>query len=142
MLDGGSAWAWGRSGWILLYSGKPEQAIERFRLARALAPAFLNAIGIGSAHLHSGRYDHAITWYERAIAERPTALWNDRFRAAAYCLAGRKDEARRRLAGFARKYPGVTISGVRAGLPYGAKFLDRVAEALESAGMRPLALPR
>jgi AraC-like DNA-binding protein/tetratricopeptide (TPR) repeat protein len=140
-LDGAAAWAWGRSGWILLYDGKPEQAIERFQIARGLAPAdrlaFLSAIGIGSAHLHSGRYDHAITWYERAIAERPTAVWNDRFRAAAYALAGRKDEARRTLTGFVRKYPGVTISLVRAGLPYGGEFLDRVAEGLESAGMRP-----
>ena len=71
------------------------------------------------------------------MTERPTAVWNDRFRAAAYALAGRKEEARRTLAGFARMYPDVTIALVRGGLPHTNRFLDRVAEGLEIAGMRP-----
>ena len=28
--DGGSAWAWSRSGWVDVYGGRPEAAIERF----------------------------------------------------------------------------------------------------------------
>jgi hypothetical protein len=38
-LDGGSAWAWGRSGWIKAYVGEAAEAIERFQIARALAPS-------------------------------------------------------------------------------------------------------
>jgi Tfp pilus assembly protein PilF len=37
-LDGGSAWVWGRSGWIKAYGGEAAEAIERFQIARALAP--------------------------------------------------------------------------------------------------------
>jgi hypothetical protein len=37
-LDGGSSWAWGRSGWIEAYLGRPGNAIERFQIARTLAP--------------------------------------------------------------------------------------------------------
>src|SRR5205809_449948 len=32
-LDGGSAWAWGRSGWIDAYRGDPVSAIERFKIS-------------------------------------------------------------------------------------------------------------
>jgi tetratricopeptide (TPR) repeat protein len=38
LLDGGSAWAWSRSGWIDAYRGDPESAIERFKIALDLAP--------------------------------------------------------------------------------------------------------
>jgi adenylate cyclase len=87
--------------------------------------------------LEAADYKQAIHWYTRALTERPTAVWNDRFLAAAYALAGRKDEARRTLGHFNRRYPELTIAQVRAGLPYSTLFLDRVAEGLESAGMRP-----
>lgn len=140
-LDGGSAWAWGRSGWVEAYTGRPVEAIERFAIARDLSGGdtldFLWAIGIGSAWLERGDYARAIEWYRQALAERPSATWNDRFRAAACALAGRKQEAREVLAGFSRAFPGVTIADVRAGLPYSARFLDLVSGGLESAGMRP-----
>ncbi len=140
-LDGGSAWAWGRSGWIKAYGGQHDEAIERFQIARALAPddplAFLWAIGIGSAQLERARPSEAVAWYTRALRERPTALWNNRFLAAAHALAGHKHEARRTFADFNRSYPDVTIAQVRIGLPHTTRFLDFVADGLESAGMRP-----
>ena len=37
-VDGGSAWAWSRHGWIDLYKGEAESAIERFKIALDLAP--------------------------------------------------------------------------------------------------------
>ena len=56
-LDGGSAWAWGRSGWIHAYRGKSVDAIERFQIARSLAPSdpliFLAAVGIAAAHFEA-----------------------------------------------------------------------------------------
>ena len=48
-IDGGSAWAWSRSGWIDVYRGEPDSAIERFRIALELAPddclAFNSMVG-------------------------------------------------------------------------------------------------
>ena len=38
-LDGGCAWAWGRSAWVLAYAGRAQEAIEEFQIARSLAPA-------------------------------------------------------------------------------------------------------
>jgi TolB-like protein len=70
-LDGGSAWAWGRSGWIHAYRGKSVDAIERFQIARNLAPSdpliFLAAVGIAAAHFEAYRYDEAVHWYRRAL---------------------------------------------------------------------------
>ena len=56
--------------------------------------------------------------------------------AAAYALGGRKDEARQSLAEITRVSPDLTIAQIRSGLPYRSDFLDRVADGLESVGMR------
>jgi tetratricopeptide (TPR) repeat protein len=51
-LDGGSAWAWGRSAWVLAHAGRSQEAIEEFQIARSLAPTdpqnFLWSVGIAS----------------------------------------------------------------------------------------------
>jgi len=140
-LDGGSPWAWGRRGWIKAYRGEAADAIECFQIARALAPVdrlhFLCCHGIASAEFDAGRYVESIGWFKRAIAENPAAVWINRFLAPAYVIAGRMEEGRRSVAEFLKASPGVTITDVRLGLPWHSGYLDRVAEGLESAGMRP-----
>ncbi len=140
-LDGGSAWAWGRSGWIKAYGGEAAEAIERFQIARALAPGdpmdFLCSVGIAAGHFEAARYDKAAHWFARAIADNPAAVWINRALAPAYALAGRKEDARRSLAELTCAFPDLTIAQVRSGLPYRPSYLDRVAEGLERAGMRP-----
>ena len=139
MLNGGSSWAWGRSGWIEAYRGQAGNAIERFQIARTLDLAdplnFLCAIGIGAAHFEAARYEQAVSWFTRALSEHPTAVWNNRFLVPAYVLAGRRDEAKKSFAAFTHAFPNLTIEQVRAGLPYSTGFLDRVAEGLERVGM-------
>jgi len=140
-LDGGSAWAWGRSGYVKAYCGRASEAVEEFQIARSLAPAdplsFHWSIGIAATKFLSGCYDESIRWYRRAQAENPATTWTDRFLAATYVLAGRTDDGRRALARFTRAYPGVTIAQVRSSLPWNASFLDRTGEGLEKAGMPP-----
>jgi len=139
-LDGRSAWAWSRSGWVKAYGGEPQDAIERFQIARAMAPAdpqnFLCSIGIAVAHFEAARYDEAIRWYEHALAEHPTAIWCNRSLAPAYALAGRKEQARQSVLKLTSMYPDLTIAQVRSGLPLSPGFLDRAAQGLESAGLR------
>jgi len=139
-LDGGSAWAWGRIGWLNAYSGEAAEAIECFQIARALAPTdpmcFLCSVGIGAGHFGAGRYDKSARWFAHALAENPAAVWINHALTAAYALAGRKEWARRSLAELARAFPDLTIAQIRSGLPYRSSYLDRVADGLESAGMR------
>ena len=140
-LDGGSAWGWGRRGWIKAYRGEAAEAIECFQIARALAPIdrlhFLCCHGIASALFDSGRYEESIGWFKQGITENPAALWINRWLAPAYVLAGRREEGQRTLADFMRTNPELTIADVRSGLPWHSGYLDRVAEVFESAGMRP-----
>jgi tetratricopeptide (TPR) repeat protein len=139
-LDGGSAWAWGRSGWIKAYVGEAAEAIERFQIARALAPTdplnFLCSVGIAAGHFCVATYDESARWFERALAENPAAVWINRNLAPAYALGGRKAHARRSLTELARAFPELTIARVRSGLPYRSSYLDRVADGLETLGMR------
>jgi tetratricopeptide (TPR) repeat protein len=139
-IDGGSAWAWGRSGWIKAYAGESAEAIERFLIARALAPGdpmnFLCSVGIAAGHFGVARYNESARWFERALGENPAAVWINHALTPAYALADRKEHARRSLAELARAFPDLTIAQIRSGLPYCSSYLDRVAEGLESVGMR------
>jgi adenylate cyclase len=139
MLDGGSGWAWYRSGWVHAYRGESTDAIEQFQIARQLMPSaplsFLTSIGIASAHFEDRRYEEAVHWYRRALSEEPKAIWINRFLSASFALAGRKEEAKQSLSALTKAFPALTIAQVRSGLPHSISLLDRVSDGLESAGM-------
>jgi tetratricopeptide (TPR) repeat protein len=139
-VDGGSAWAWSRSGFIDLYKGDAESAIERFKIALDLAPhdslAFNSLLGIGCAHLEAGRYPDSIRWQECALREHPSARWVHRTLTPAYAFGGAEPEARRSVAILRQEYPELTLAEVQRGLPPLAPTArNRVIEALETAGL-------
>jgi AraC-like DNA-binding protein/tetratricopeptide (TPR) repeat protein len=139
-IDGGSAWAWSRSGWLDVYKGDPDSAIERLKIALDLAPhdplAFNSMVGIGCAHFHAGRYAEAVNWQERALAEHPSATWAHRTLCPAYLLSGARPEARRSLIAFRDDYPELTVAEVQRGMPpLPEAYCDRVFDALHSVGM-------
>ncbi len=141
-VDGGSAWAWSRSGWIDVYKGDADSAIERFKIALDLAPhdtlAFNSMVGIGCAHFHAGRYREAAQWQERALVAHPTAVWIHRTMCPAYVLGGAPAEGQRSLAALLGHYPDLTVSEVELGLPpLQQSYRDRIVEALHTAGLAP-----
>jgi AraC-like DNA-binding protein/tetratricopeptide (TPR) repeat protein len=138
--DGGSAWAWSRSGWIDVYRGDPESAIERFKIALELAPddalAFNNQIGIGCAHFFAGAYAEAAQWQERALSEHPSAFWVHRTLCPTYLYANAKPQARRSLEMLRGRYPELTLEQVRLGMPpLRPAHGDLIAGALAEAGL-------
>jgi AraC-like DNA-binding protein/tetratricopeptide (TPR) repeat protein len=139
-IDGGSAWAWSRSGWIDVYNGDAESAIERFKIALDLAPddclAFNSMVGIGCAHFETGRYLEAAEWQQRALAAHPSASWIHRTMCPAYVLVGAESEARRSVTALRDGYPGLTISDLQQGMPpLPEPYCDRVLDALHSVGL-------
>jgi AraC-like DNA-binding protein/Flp pilus assembly protein TadD len=141
-LDGSSAWAWSRSGWIDLYKGNAESAIERLKIALDLAPhdplAFNSMVGIGCANFHAGRYSEAVRWQKRALSEHPSAAWVHRTLCSAYALSGAAPEARRSLAALRKVYPELTVSAVQSGMPpLPQTYRGLVADALHSVGLPP-----
>ncbi len=139
-IDGGSAWAWSRSGWIDVYRGDPKSAIERLKIALDLAPhdslAFNSMVGIGCAHFKAGNYAEAARWQERALAEHPSAIWVHRTLCPAHLLAGARPEARGSLAALRERYPELTVSEVQQGMPpLPESYRNLVFEALSDAGL-------
>ena len=139
-IDGGSAWAWSRSGWIDVYKGDPVSAIERFKIALDLAPhdplAFNSMVGIGCAQFTAGQYAEGARWQERALAEHPSASWVHRTLCPAYVLAGQAPQARRSLGALRQRYPDLTIPEVQRGMPpLPPSQCDLVVGALQEAGL-------
>ncbi len=138
-IDGGSAWAWSRSGWLDVYNNDADSGIERLKIALDLAPndslAFNSMVGIGCAHFESGRYAEAAHWQQRALAEHPSATWIHRTMCPAYVLVGAQSEARRSVTALREHYPDLTVSEVQKGLPpLPQSYCDRVFDALHSVG--------
>jgi AraC-like DNA-binding protein/Tfp pilus assembly protein PilF len=138
--DGGCAWAWSRSGWLDVYQGDPESAIERFKIALDIAPqdslAFNSMVGIGCAHFKAGNYIEAARWQERALREHPSAIWVHRTLCPAYVLTGQSSEARRSLDALRSGYPALTVSDVQLGMPpLPESYRNLVVEALSDAGL-------
>jgi AraC-like DNA-binding protein/tetratricopeptide (TPR) repeat protein len=141
-IDGSSAFAWGRSGWVDVYRGNDDAAIERFMIALELAPsdalAFNNLYGIGVAHFNAGRFREAAQWQQRALAEHPSLAWMHRTLCPAYLFAGAKDEALDSVRRLQRGYPDLTVAKVFEGLPpLPQTSRERIVEALHGVGLPP-----
>ena len=139
-VDGGSAWAWSRSGWIDVYKGDPGSAIERFKIALDLAPhdplAFNSMVGIGCALFTAGQYAEGARWQERGLAEHPSASWVHRTLCPAHVLAGQGPQARRSLGALRQHYPDLTVQEVQRGMPpLPPSQCDLVVGALQEAGL-------
>jgi AraC-like DNA-binding protein/tetratricopeptide (TPR) repeat protein len=139
-VDGGSVWAWSRSGWIDVYRGEPEAAIERLKIALDLAPhdplAFNSMIGIGCAHFKAGNYAESAIWQERALIAHPSAIWVHRTLCPAYVLGGAKSAARRSLGALRERYPELTVSEVQQGMPpLPQGYCNLVVGALRDIGL-------
>lgn len=98
-LNPNLAAAWNFGGWIKIFRGDPERAIERFARAMRLNPLdpllFLMQLGTACGHLFSGNDKEAAVWAERAIQERPRIVIALRMAAACFALGGRLDEAKK-----------------------------------------------
>ena len=87
---------WLVSGMLRNWAGQPDSAIEHFEAALRLSPRartgspFLN---IGTAHLHSRRFDEAVPKLLLAIQDDPSNPVPYRALAACYAHMGRLDEA-------------------------------------------------
>ncbi|HKU05280.1 MAG TPA: helix-turn-helix domain-containing protein [Bradyrhizobium sp.] len=139
-IDGSSAFAWGRSGWVDVYRGHDDAAIERFMIALELAPsdalAFNNIYGIGVAHFNAGRFREAAQWQQRALVQHPSLAWMHRTLCPTYMFAGAKEEAGESIRRLKEGYPELTLTKVTDGLPPLPKTTrERLVEALQDVGL-------
>jgi TolB-like protein/class 3 adenylate cyclase/tetratricopeptide (TPR) repeat protein len=95
-LNPSFAYGWIWSGWVRLFAGKPELAIEHFKTAIRLSPREGTAgagahVGIGIGHLFARRFEEAEAMLLLALRERPSWAPTYRFLASCYAHMGRLD---------------------------------------------------
>jgi TolB-like protein len=121
-LDPNLAAAWHSSGWVRIYLGEPQIAIEHFEHAMRLSPldplffGMLN--GMAAAHFLAGRYDKASSWAEKALRDHPNYLPALRMSAASNALAGRLAHAQRAMARMRRFDPALRVAGLKDVVPF------------------------
>jgi len=138
-LDPNAAWALSRFGWLEVYAGNPDPARAHFERAMRLSPLdpmnFNNLVGIGCTHQIAGEDDAAAGYFQRALDERPNALWIHRNLAPALLAAGREAEARASYRALIAAYPSLTVQKFTQAMVFFPDVIERIAQGLRALGV-------
>jgi TolB-like protein len=140
VLNPNLAAAWFLSGYLRVWHGEPDDAVERFSRAMRLSPLdpelHRMQAGMAMAHLFAGRFDTASSWAERAFRDLPSFLMAVAGIAASHALAGRTEEAHAAMHHLRRLDPALRISGLKRWLPIRRpEDLATFADGLRRAGL-------
>ncbi len=140
VLNPNLASAWFLSGFLRVWHGEPEGAIEHFARAMRLSPLdpemYRMQAGMAVAHLFAGRFDTASSWAEKAFRDLPSFLMVVSIIAASHALAGRTDEARRAMDHLRQLDSTLRISNLGDWLPiHRPEDLATFADGLRRAGL-------
>jgi adenylate cyclase len=132
--------AWNASGWVRIYRGEPEAAIEHFARAMRLSPLNPRVYGLQAgtafAHFLAGRYDAASSLAEKAMRARTNYPTPIRIAAASHALAGRLAEARQALARLRELDPAARVANVKEWhLLRRPEDVARLQDGLRKAGL-------
>jgi TolB-like protein len=139
-LNPNLAAAWFPSGYLKVWRGEPDDAIDRFKRAMRLSPLdpemYRMQAGIAAAHLFARRFDEASSWAEKAFRDLPSFLMVVGVIAASHALAGRADQALRAMQHLRQLDPTLRISGLEDWLRIRrSEDLATFAEGLRRAGL-------
>jgi tetratricopeptide (TPR) repeat protein len=135
------ALGWVAGGWVKLWLGEPDRAVEHFAQAMRLSPidprTSFSQIGMAHAHFYAGRYDEALKWAKMALRELPDNHGALRICAASCALAGRAEEAAKMVSRLRELNPALRASNLRNILgPYRQpEHITKYADALRKAGL-------
>jgi adenylate cyclase len=132
--------AWLLSGWVKVYLGEPEVAIERMTRAMRLSPrdpfSFVAYTRIGFANVFLGRYDEASSWAEKGLREQPNWAAAARGVAVAHALAGRTEQAQKAITRLRQLDPAFRVSDIKRLVTLRRpEDLARYEEGLRLAGL-------
>jgi adenylate cyclase len=140
VLNPNLAAAWLNSGWINVWLGEPELAIEREARAMRLSPHdplfFSMQAATAFAHFFSGRFAEALSWAEMSTREQPDSINATSVAAAVAALAGNHAAADKAMVRLRQAHPQLRISNLKDLWPIRrAEDSDRLAEGLRKAGL-------
>ena len=139
-LNPNLAIALGLSGWVKLWLGDLDAAIELQHRAMRLSPrdpeAFWMESATALAHLCAGRYAEAATWAERSLGHKADQLPSLAFSAAADSHLGHHERARATMGRLLQIEPRMCIRTVKSlGPSWRPEHFARFAEGLRQAGL-------
>ena len=129
------------SGWVKVWLGEPELAIEHLTQAMRLSPLdpFIHMMqtAISHAHFFALRFAESASWAEKALREQPDAFPAVRIAAASLALSGRGGEARKAVARLLHLDAALRVSNFRETLgPYRhQEYVAQYGDALRTAGL-------
>ena len=116
-LNPNLAAAWYYGGWVRVFLGQPDAAIEHLGRAMRLSPLDprigVMETAMAFAHYLAGRDDEASRWADRAVRDAPDFIAATYISAASHALAGRPEIAERAMAHARQFDPARRISNLR-----------------------------
>jgi len=129
--------AWVQRGWISMFLGRHEPALEQFQYAMRLNP--LDEIhrmeaGLAAANFFLRRFETALSWATKSIARRKDYVIALRFALVSYVMLGRIADAQ--LVQTRLREAGLTLSQIKKYMPYRRQEdAELYFEAFRIAGM-------
>jgi TolB-like protein len=139
-LNPNLAAAWHYSGWMRIWLGLPDSAIQHFATAMRLSPLdttlFLMQEGTAWGHFFAGRYDDAASWAAKALWENLIYPGPARAAAASNALAGNLEAAQQAMARVRQLDPDLRVSNLKERVLFcRPEDLARYADGLRKAGL-------
>jgi TolB-like protein/Tfp pilus assembly protein PilF len=143
LLNPNLALAWHSSGWVKLWSGQPEEAIERLARAIRLSPntpqKFSMNDAMAAAQFVAGHYSEAFEWSTAALREKPDFGLALCIAAASAALCGHLKEAEETMTRLRKLQPSWRIATVQEKFPElpvtRPEQFAKFAEGLRKAGL-------
>jgi TolB-like protein len=139
-LDPNLATGWYVGGFVRIWRGEPDDAIERITHGMRLSPLGpdMHRMQMGNAmgHLMAGRTDDAVSWAEKASIHRCDHAFPISILAAVYARAGRSEESRSAMQQLRQLDPALRLSHLGEWLPFRRpQDLENFTDALCEAGL-------
>jgi tetratricopeptide (TPR) repeat protein len=141
VLNPNLAGAWYASGWVRVWLGETDKAIDHFARAMRFSPLDPHTIGMQAgtafAHFLEGRYDEAAAWVNKALWEQTNYLTSLLVASASNALAGRVVEARKAVERIRELDPTISVATITNWAPPFRRpgDLAKFQEGLRAAGL-------
>lgn len=140
ILDPNLAFGWYLGGFVRIWRGQPDEAIDQIARAMRLNPLSSDMhrmeVGTAMAHLLAGHTEDALSWAEKASKHLPDRVLPITILAAIYTSVGRGNQAAVLMQRLGQLDQAPRLSDLNEWLPFQrSQDLDIFADALREAGL-------